>query len=156
MMDVARTLQHLELAEDTMVSLSCEDHGEVFHYMDDYREDVLANTDIVRQVAELLANFGEQVYSYGSSLLGQLREGGYLEEYERDETFADYLEEILNEHYHEIECFEFTTTKYDHKRGRCTIEASVELPIHSLLAQPRAFDGWKASVRTPHGVLMIG
>ena len=156
MVDIARTLQDLQLAEDTMVHLTCEDHKEVFHYLDDYQEDVLANTEIVRQLAELLSNYGEQVYCYGDSLLCQLREGGYLEQYEHDDTFVDYLEEILNENYHEIECFEFTTVRYDHKRGKCTIETAVEIPIHTLLSQPYVLEGWKASVKTQHGVLMIG
>ena len=155
-MDVAGALVDLELPQDTMVHLSYEGYEEVFHCHDDYHEIVIASTNIIQQLAVLLARFGNDVYHYGSSVLEQLREAGYLASYTSDENLDSYLEEVLYEHYYDLECIEFTTTTYDHKRGRCTVEAQVEIPVGSLLGALPALEGWKAWVRTPHGVLMIG
>ena len=153
-MNLVDSLQQLELTPDTLVRLSYEDYDEVSHYTDDYREEVLANTDIVAELTSILLKFGEEVYYYGSSLLQQLRDVGHIDAYEGDDIFGEQLQEVLCENY--CDFIEFTTVKYDHKRGRCTVGATVDIPIGRLLSEVHTLPGWKASVKTPHGILIIG
>ena len=155
-MSLAATLEELELPCDTMVKLICEEQEEVFHYTDDYHDEAVSATGIISLVAELLSQYGSDVYHYGSSMLEDMRGAGLLEEYERDDTFEEYLEEVLYENYWELEFIEFSTHKYDHKRGKCVMEVAFEVPLERVLTSSTALQGWKASVPTPHGVLMIG
>jgi len=156
-MTLATTLQDLDLAPGTMVKLSFEDDHDVFHYTEDYHDEVIFESGIIREIAMLLERFGDDVSDgYGNILLQDLRSGGFLEEYERDDTFCDYLEEVMSDNYHELEIIEFSTHKYDHKRGRCTVSATFEVPISRLLDDPWALNGWKAAVQTAHGMLMMG
>ncbi len=77
----------LNLSRTATVSLRCLEREDVFHYTDDYHGHVLENTDVVSQLAELLLAYRNDVWAYGSSVLEEFRENGWLQEYERDHTF---------------------------------------------------------------------
>ena len=155
-MNMAQTLKKLNLPGETMVDLQYEDHEEVLHYLDNYQEDVLSGTYIASHLAALVAEFGPDVYYCGESILETLREGGYLEEYDDNETLEEYLEEVIGINHQDLGFIEFVTHKYDHKRGRCTVSVEVAVPLSCLLVAPLLPPGWKASVRTRQGVLMMG
>ena len=154
--NIKEVLGGLNLSRTSTVSLRCLEREDVFHYTDDYHGRVLQNTNVIGQLASLLRAYRTDVWAYGASVLEEFRENGWLDEYERDHTFSDYLCEIIADNYYEVAAIDFTTEKYDHKRGRCTIEASVDVPLWRVLDNPDAIEGWEASVKTAAGTLVLG
>ena len=154
--DKVQTLKSLNLPEDTMVQLSFEERAEVFHYTEDYHDEVLSDTGILSSISSLLSEFRDSVESYGSSLLGNMREQSLLDDYERDGTFNDYLTETLFENHWDLDVIEWSTEKYDHKRGCCTVSANFSVPLSRVFeSPPEALLDWEASVKTPMGTLIL-
>ena len=85
-----------------------------------------------------------------------MRQNNLLDNYERDGTFDDYLSEVLYESHWDLDIVEWSTEKYDHKRGCCTVSATFAVPLSCLYANPEAqLTGWEASVKTPLGTLIL-
>ena len=62
--DKVQTLKSLNLPEDTMVQLSFEESADVFHYTEDYHDEVLSDTGILSSISSLLSEFRDSVESY--------------------------------------------------------------------------------------------
>ena len=152
-----RTERPGELPEDTMAVLTCSEGTDVFIHNETEVETALAETDVVYYLSELLATPGLDVRDCwsGSSILNTLREDGYLEDYGRDNTFAEYLVETINENFYDTEIVESSTEKYDHKRGFTTLTAVVQVPVANLIHNTPLLGGWDVSVKTPHGTLNL-
>jgi len=88
-------------------------------------------------------------------VLQSLRDDGLLDDYERDDTFSDYLNEVITDNFWDVDFIESSTEKYDYKRGFCTLTAEVVVPVAQLLELQPSLTGWSASVRTPAGVLTL-
>ena len=154
--EIVEKLRNLNLPEDSLVNLSFEDHSEVFHYTEDYHDEVLSDTGIIESIASLVSTFKDNVTSYGDSILENMRQNNLLDNYERDGTFDDYLSEVLYESHWDLDIVEWSTEKYDHKRGCCTVSATFAVPLSCLYANPEAqLTGWEASVKTPLGTLIL-
>ena len=153
-----KNLRTLELPEDTEVQLSFEGCEEVLHYTDDYHDEVLSDTGIIGNIASLLCEFRDSVTTlYGGAVLQDMRDSNLLDEYERDGTFDDYLTEALFENHWDLDLIEWSTEKYDHKRGRCTVSVNFSVPLSRVLqASPASLLGWEASVKTEMGTLVMG
>ena len=156
-LSVYDTLKQLNLPEDTMAVLTCSEGTDVFIHNETEVETALAETDVVYYLSELLATPGLDVRDCwsGSSILNTLREDGYLEDYRRDNTFAEYLVETINENFYDTEIVESSTEKYDHKRGFTTLTAVVQVPVANLIHNTPLLGGWDVSVKTPHGTLNL-
>ena len=83
-----------------------------------------------------------------------LRAEDYLEDYERGSyAFEDYIAETLSDNFYDTELIEYSTEKYDHKRGFCTLTAQVEVPYANLIEVDPFISGWNVSVETENGTL---
>ena len=43
--------------------------------------------------------------------------------------FEEYLADTITENFYDVELIEYSTEKYDHKRGFTTLTAEVEIPL---------------------------
>ena len=156
-LSVYDTLKQLNLSEDTMAILTCSEGTDVFIHNETEIETALAETDVVNNLSELLATPGLDVRDCwsGSSILNTLREDGYLDDYGRDNTFAEYLVETINENFYDTEIIESSTERYDHKRGFTTLTAVVQVPVADLIHNTPYLGGWDIAVKTQHGTLNL-
>ena len=156
-MSVYDTLKQLKLSEDAMAILTCSEGTDVFIHNETEVETALAETDVVNNLSALLATPGLDVRDCwsGRSILNTLREHGYLDDYGRDNTFAEYLTETINENFYDTEIVESSTEKYDHKRGFTTLTAVVQIPVANLIHSAPHLGGWEIAVKTQHGTLNL-
>ena len=156
-MSIYKKLQSLNLTEDSMISLRYSEGADVFVHNETEVETAMAETDVINKFSELIATPGLRAQTrWGDEIINELRSSGFLEEYERDYTFSDYISDTISENFYDFEFIETSTEKYDHKRGFCTLSAEVEVPYGNLVeSQPDIF-GWDVVVETPLGTLNIG
>ena len=158
MANIFETLKSLELSEGAVVTLTYEEGADVFHFNETEIETALSETDVVEQLAELIATPGLEAKDAWSEvpIIENLREAGLLDEYERGSfNFAEYLTEMLNENFYDAELIDYSTEKYDHKRGFTTLTATVKVNAENLIQCAPTLFGWKAQVQTEKGVLVL-
>ena len=154
MSSLSEKLTSLNLASDAMAVLTYSDGVDVFVHNETEVETALSETDVVEQFSELLATPRLNVYTlYGDNVMSELRDGYYLDEYERDYTFADYLTETIKENIYEFDFIDRSVEKYDHKRGFCTLTAEVKVSVSDLLEKNPLLFWWNVSVKTDNGTL---
>lgn len=155
-MSIINKLTALNLPSDAVVSLSYSEGTDVFVHNETEIETALESTDVVTMVSELVATPGLLVRtSYGSNVLSHFRDLDLLEEYSRDGTFSDYLAEMINDNFYDVEVIESSIEKYDHKRGYCSLTASFEVDLQNLLETQPFISGWTIQVKTPAGTLTL-
>lgn len=155
-MSVVKRLQSLNLAEDTMIHLTYEEGTEVFVHNETEVEDAINETNVISEFASLIAQTKLDVRnSWAGNVIQHLRAERYLEDYERGlDSFAEYLAEVLTENFYDLELIEYSTEKYDYKRGFTTLTAEVEIPYANFVeVNPWGISGWKVSVKTDNGTL---
>ena len=164
-MSILENLRNLNLDSDAVVNLSYSEGTDVFVHNETEVETALSETDVVDSFAELISTPGLNVETqYGGSVLESLREEGLLDDYSRDYTFAEYLAETITDNFYDVDGVNFydfsfietSTEKYDHKRGFCTLSADVNVTMGNVLNAGPCLVGWKASVETDNGTLVIG
>jgi len=156
-MTVFESLKNLNLSDDSVVSLSYSEGTDVFVHNETEVETALSDTDVVTTFADLIATPGLNVETqYGGSVLESLRDEGLLEDYARDFTFAEYISEMITDNFYDVDLIDYTTEKYDHKRGFCTLSADVNVTMGNIMEARPSLVGWKASVQTDNGTLVIG
>ena len=155
-MSIYKKLQSLNLTEDSMISLRYSEGADVFVHNETEVETAMSETDVINRFSELIATPGLRAQTrWGQDIIGELRNSGFLEEYERDYTFSDFISETISENFYDFDFIESSTEKYDHKRGFCTLSAEVEISYGNLVtAQPDIF-GWDVVVETPLGTLTV-
>ena len=89
--------------------------------------------------------------------MDSLRDAELLDDYERgSECFSEYLAETINENFYDVDLIDYSTEKYDHKRGFCTLTADVQVELDNFIsAAPYVGSSWTVSVRTPSGTLTL-
>ena len=156
-MSILEKLRNMNLPSDTVVSLSYSQGADVFVHNETEVDTALEYTDVVSTVAELAATPGLKLQnSYGNDVLETFRDAGLLDDYERDGTFGEYLTEAINDNFYDQEVIEYSTEKYDYKRGFTTLTADLKVELGNLLSN--AFwvsSGWDVSVKTPNGTLTL-
>jgi len=156
-MSIYKKLQSLNLTEDSMVSLRYSEGTDVFVHNETEVETAMAETDVINRFSELIATPGLRAQTrWGEEIISELRDSGFLEEYERDYTFSDFISDTISENFYDFEFIETSTEKYDHKRGFCTLSAEVEIPYGNLTKAQPDLIGWDVVVETPLGSLNIG
>ena len=156
-MSIFETLTSMNLPGDTVVNLSFEEGTDVFVHNETEVETALEHTSVVSSFAELIATPGLNANdSYGNPILESLRDGGHLDDYSRGGfNFSEYLTETISDSFYDIDLIEYSTEKYDHKRGFTTLSAEASVTLDNLLeARPTMF-GWDVSVKTPQGTLTL-
>ena len=155
-MSIITKLQSLNLEPNTMVTLTYSEGVDVFVHNETEVETAMAETDVISTFSELIATPKLQVSTqYGGNVLESLREHEFLNDYTRDGDFSSYLSEIISDNFYDVDCIEYSTEKYDHKRGFCTLTAQVQIPADNIIAQTPFLSGWTASVATSNGTLIF-
>ena len=156
-MSLIQKIKDLNLPEDATVSLSYSEGVDVFVHNETEVETALSETDVLSTFSELVATRALQAESmYGTHVLDSLREEGYLDDYERGSYgFAEYIAEKLEENFYDQEFIEYSTERYDHKRGFTTLSADVKVSVKNLLFATPHLGGWTASVQTDAGTLTL-
>ena len=150
-------LKELNLPGDTWVTLTNSDHAEVFHYKDDAVNDAVSDTDIVRWFSKLVMALPD---TRKEGILADLENACGLEipdpEDENAETLdAGQVHDAIVNNFYDQEFISHEIKKYDHKRGRCTLTATVELTLEELLNLEYNLAGWEIEVETKSGTLSI-
>ena len=151
-------LKALNLPEGAEVTLTYTDGTDVFVHNETEVETALQNTDVVSRLSSLITTPGLKVTTqWGENPLESLRDEGLLEDYVRGSgNFEDHVSEVIQDNFYDVDLIDYSTEKYDHKRGFCTLEASVKVAAGDLLSSDADIDNWKASVKTENGTLTIG
>jgi len=154
MSTVTKRLQSLKLKPDTMVSLIYSEGADCFMHTEDQVETAIANTDVITRFAELITTPGLNVQTrWGSNIISEIRENGFLDEYERDYSFTEYIENTITDNYYDMEFIESSTEAYDYKRGFCTLTADVVATVGEIIDSGADLSGWEVSVSTENGTL---
>jgi len=155
-MSIYDTLRKLNLDDSAVVTLRYSEGTSVFVHNETEIETALSETSVVDSFSELIATPGLQAHDqWGNNVLEELRDNALLDEYERDFTFAEFLNNAIRENFYDVDLIESSTEKYDYKRGFCTLTATVEVPVSNLLESAPLLTGWEVSVRTDTGLLTL-
>lgn len=154
-MSVVKRLQSLNLPEDAMITLTREEGTDVFVHNETEVEDAMNETSVINDFASLIANTKLDARNHWSgNIIQHLRDNDFLEEYQRGSfAFEDFLAETLTENFYDTELIEYSTEKYDHKRGFCTLTATVKVPFTNFVEINPFVAGWNVSVETENGTL---
>ena len=150
-------LREMNLDGSSKVVLSTEGGAEVFHYTgEDYEGETVAETGIATDLANLVTS----AHLANNSIIEELRDEGYLDDYERGSyEFEDYVASTIAENWYELGLLEVDTKHYDHKRGYTNVRAELKITLNELLSadkeSPYLFSGWDVEVETPMGTLKV-
>ena len=156
-MSIIEKLKKIQVEAGTDVTLRYEAGQDVLHYTDNYYDDVIAETPVASSLANLTTNL-PNIRTRWSKLpiIETMRDDGYFEEYEEGEINTSLITEIIQEHWNECDWLEFSTEKYDYKRGYATLSAEVVVPYSEIVnAEEWMLTGWTAVVQTDLGTLEI-
>ena len=155
-MSTLENLKSMNLPEDTMVRLS-QEGGEQVDFRNEHSPvHIWSSSGMDVELAKWVTTKGLDVFDdYGNNIFLNLREEGYLDDYDREGWFEEYISEVFSEHAYDLSLFESNTEQYDYKRGYCTVTTIINVPLHQLLNTGTSISGWKASVKTPVGTLTL-
>jgi len=146
----------MNLPEDTMVTLSQEGGDQVDFRHEHNPVEIWNSSGMASELAAWVTTKGLDVYDdYGNNIFLNLREEGFLDDYDREGWFEEYISETLSEHAYDLSLFESNTESYDYKRGYCTVTTTIRVPLHQLINTGTSISGWEASVKTPFGTLTL-
>tara|TARA_A100001011_G_scaffold399638_1_gene509262 strand:- start:169 stop:645 length:477 start_codon:yes stop_codon:yes gene_type:complete len=154
-MSVVKRLKSLNLPEDAMVTLTFREGTDVFVHNESEVEDAMNETSVINEFAALIAHSKLDARNrWSGNVLEHLRAQDFLDDYERGSFgFEEYLAETLSENFYDTDLIEYSTEKYDHKRGFTTLTAQVDIPYANLVEVDPLVSGWEVSVKTHDGTL---
>ena len=154
-MTITKKLIELNLDPDAMVNLSYSEGADVFHFNETEIDTALSETSVVNEFASLIANTKLDARNrWNGNIIQHLRAEDYLEDYERGSyAFEDYIAEAITDNFYDVELIDYSTEKYDHKRGFTTLTAEVEVPVANFIEVDPFVSGWTVSVQTDNGTL---
>ena len=154
-MSIVNKLQSLDLPEDAMITLTYEEGTDVFVHNETEVEDAMSGTSVINEFAALVAQSKFDARNqWSGNILEHLRAENYLDDYERgSECFEEYLAETLTDNFYDTELIDYSTEKYDHKRGFTTLTAQVQVPFSNFVQVDPFVSGWTVSVETTDGTL---
>ena len=155
--DYKNKLKELGLPGDTWVTLTNSDHAEVFHYKDDAVNDAVSDTDVVRWFSQLVMALPT---TRREGILDDLADACGLEIPDPDDEDGEHLEwghihDAIVNNFFDQEFIAHEIKKYDHKRGRCTLTATVEVTLEELLELDYDLSGWEIEVENRGSTLSI-
>jgi hypothetical protein len=150
-------LKELNLKTNPDVTLTYSMGTDVFVHNETAIETAINETDVIDEFCSVLAALGDTAKCNfgGSSIMGGLRKEGFLDGYARDYTFEEYLYNVIEENFWDQEHIESTVEQYDHKRGFCTLEVNLKVPLQELIERQPSIHGWKVSVPLSTGTLIL-
>jgi hypothetical protein len=167
MQEYLTKLESLNLSDDATLILTYSDGCEVSHYKDDGGVgDAVDGTDAVQRFSELiseLAKHSEGVHPILADLddsyvltLDDFREESLDEEAEP--TFLigwSDIESGIKNNFFDQEYIESSVKRYDHKRGYCTLTATLEVTYEELKKAEPYLRGWDIQVEVESGTMTI-
>jgi len=157
--DYKQTLRELDLPGSDFVTLTYSDGADVLHYQDGAVNDAVSETDVVNRFSNLVMALGG---ARRDGILEELADACVIELPDPDDESAEpidsgFLAEAIENNFYDQEFIEHSTKKYDHKRGYCTLTATIEATIDELLDlnDESALEGWTLDVETKKGMLSI-
>ena len=157
MSNILEKIKSLNLPEGAEVSLSYSDGTDVFVHNETEVETALQNTDVVQMFSSLVTTPGLKTTTrYGQDPLETLRDEGLLEDYKRGSgSFEDYVSEAITDNFYDVDLIDYSTEKYDHKRGACTLAVEAYTTVENLLKiRPNLF-GWSAKIENGPSVVVL-
>ena len=149
-------IKALGAKDDTSVNFSWEEGCDVFHYNETHVETALGETGAAAVLAEAITE--GVFYEKGNSVLEEMREDGLLDEYERgDESFADFVAEVIGESFYDYDWIEQSTQRFDHKRGWTDLSMELSVPLGHLKEESynhNPLPNWTCQVRDGKGNLV--
>ena len=144
-MSVVKRLQSLNLEEDAMVTLTFKEGTDVFVHNESEVEDAMNETSVINEFAALIAQSKLDARNrWNGNVIEHLRAQDFLDDYERGSFgFEEYLAETLSENFYDTELIEYSTEKYDHKRGFTTLTAQVDIPVSNFVEVNPGFNKLK-------------
>lgn len=154
-MSIVTKLQSLNLADDAMIHLTYEEGADVFVHNDTEVEDAINETSVIYEFASLVAQTKLDVRNrWSGNILEHLRNESYLDDYERGTYgFENFIAETIRDNFYDVDLIEYSTEKYDYKRGFTTLTAEVDIPFANFVQVDPNVTGWKVSVETENGTL---
>jgi len=154
MTTIAEKLQNLNVDDNAYITLEYSDGVDVFVHNETAVDTAVAETDVVSEFCGLIATPGLRAEdSWGNNILSELRENGFLDDYERDYTFTEYLTDTIRDNFYDLEFIEKSVESYDYKRGFCTLSTTVRVPVANFIEASPFVSGWSVSVATENGTL---
>ena len=152
------TLKELNLPGDDWVTLTYSDGADVMHYKDDAVNDAVSETEVVSRFSDLIMSLPEM---RRDGILADLADAVGLELPDPEDEDAESLDasmvrEAIENEFFEQQFIEYSIKKYDHKRGYCTLTATVEITVDELLNSDLDLSGWTIEVKTKSGKLTLG
>ena len=152
----AEKIKQLNLPSDTKVNISYSEGTDVFVHNETEIETALENTSTIAELvgAILKPNLNVRT-TWGGCPLSHLRDLDFLADYDRQGWFEDYLIEMINDNFYDVELVDHSIEKYDHKRGYCTLTAELYTTTGDIITAHGNFPGWKVTIETNHGDLIL-
>ena len=153
-MSLYEKIKGLGVEDDVKVNFSYEEGADVFHYTDTALETAMGETGFAHTLAEAIT--GGILYKMGNGILEEMRDEGLLDEYERgEEAFTEFVADVISDEHWNYDWFEYSTEKYDHKRGYTSLSAEFDVRLGDLKGEFLPLSGWQVSVQTPNGHLTV-
>ena len=142
--------------DETSVSFSWEEGCDVFHYNETHVETALGETGAAAVLAEAITE--GVFYEKGNSVLEEMRDDGLLEDYERgDESFTEFVAEVIGESFYDYDWIEQSTQRFDHKRGWTDLSMELSAPLGHFKEEfynMNPLPNWTCQVRDGKGNLV--
>tara|TARA_B100000989_G_scaffold17167_1_gene11328 strand:+ start:6624 stop:7100 length:477 start_codon:yes stop_codon:yes gene_type:complete len=154
-MSIIDKIKKLKLEDDALLTLTFEEGTDVFVHNETEVEDAINETDVISRFASLIAETKLDARNnwYGN-ILQHFRDQDWLDDYERGTFgFEDFLSEFLTDNFYDHEMIEYSTEKYDYKRGFTTLTAQVQVPVANFIEVDPVVSGWTVSIKTEDGTL---
>jgi hypothetical protein len=160
MNELVKTLDDLNVKDEDYLHLSYKEEVNVNHHIDNYQIDAIEITTVAHRLADLLATKGIKVTTeYGTSIVENMRDEGFLDLYEHDYTFSYYLTDVLIREGYQYGYLDIATKKLDNKRGIATVAASVKIPVAQIRTLGPAADDltsdWDVSIERNNRILIL-
>ena len=154
-MSVANKIKSMNLPSDAMVTLTYEEGVDVFVHNETEVEDAIQGTSVISEFASLVSQSKLDARNrWSGNILEHLRNESYLDDYERGTYgFEEYIAETLADNFYDTDLIEYSTEKYDHKRGFTTLTAQIQVPVENFINVDPYISGWNVSVETENGTL---
>ena len=158
-MTIVEKIRSLNLPAETKVNIKYSEGTDVFVHNETEVETALENTDVVQAYVDMIlqcsSNGIDLTTTWGENPVDHIREQGFLEDYDRSGWFESYLVDTLNDNFYDAEVIQYSTEKYDHKRGFTTLTAELYTTVGSILESNPDFGCWQITVETKAGDLTL-
>ena len=144
-------IRALGATDETEVTFEWEEGCDVFHYNETHVETAMGETGAAYALAEAITE--GVFYEKGNPILEEMRADGLLDEYDRgDESFTDFVAEVIDSGFYDYGWIEQSTQRFDHKRGWTNLTMELSIALGELNEQRyNPLPGWTCQVRDGNG-----